>query len=47
MDPKMQGILNLPYLLVILMITDWITYIAMVITDVPPTDWTDQDRLAI
>ena len=44
MDPKMQGILN-AISVGNLDDSDWITYIAMVITDVPPTDWTDQDRL--
>ena len=44
MDPKMLGILN-AISVGGLDDSDWITYIAMVLTDVPPTDWTDQDRL--
>ncbi len=44
MDPKMLGILN-AISVGDLDDSDWITYIAMVLTDVPPTDWTDQDKL--
>ena len=44
MDPKMLGILN-SISVGDLDDSEWITYIAMVLTDVPPTDWTDQDRL--
>ena len=44
MDPKILGVLN-AISVGGLDDSDWITYIAMVLTDVPPTDWTDQDRL--
>ena len=44
MDPKMLGILS-AISVGTLDDSDWITYVAMVLTDVPPTDWTDQDRL--
>ena len=44
MDPKMLGILN-AISVGDLDDSEWIVYIAMVLTDMSPTDWTDQDRL--
>ena len=44
MDPKMLGILN-AISVGGLDDSEWTTYIATVLTNVPPSDWTDQDRL--
>ena len=46
MDPKMLGILN-AISVGDLDDSEWIVYIAMVLTDMSPTDWTDQESITI